>query len=258
MLLTLVTLNTWKGEGDYPARVSAMGDLLETVDPDIVFLQEVFAVPGTEIDTGVALRRHLGFNSVAAPARRKVRSFQGRRVVSTSGLTILTRFETLAARCMALPSDPADGERIAQIVEIDPGVSSAPRLMVVNLHLSHLRDARTLRQAQFAAAYDAARPVAELPAIFAGNFNDDPDGPWLNEAVGVSGAGLRNGRDALGIDEKSPTLTHPATDERPRCIDHFVSGSGSVRFRKISHHGDASVSDHLAVRAVIEFGQQPD
>ncbi|NBP72049.1 MAG: hypothetical protein EBU57_02420 [Alphaproteobacteria bacterium] len=57
MQLTLVTLNTWKGEGDYPARLSAMGDLIADLHPDIVFLQEVFAVPGTEIGTAISLQR---------------------------------------------------------------------------------------------------------------------------------------------------------------------------------------------------------
>ena len=84
----------------------------------------------------MSLQRRLGFKAICHPARRKVRNFQGGTVVSTSGLAILTRFETRNARPLVLPSDPADGEWIAQIAEIDPappGGSGCMRLISISL-----------------------------------------------------------------------------------------------------------------------------
>lgn len=255
MQLTLVTLNTWKGEGDYPARLSAMGDLIADLHPDIVFLQEVFAVPGTEIGTAISLQRRLGFKAICHPARRKVLNFQGGPVVSTSGLAILTRFETRNARRLVLPSDPADGERIAQIAEIDPAPSRGIGLHAVNLHLTHLRDARALRQSQFAAACGAVGLTPGAPLLFAGDFNDDADRVWLEDAVGSSGREIRNGRENPGSACKSPTLIHPPQDGGPSCIDHILYAPRGVKFIEISHHGDATASDHLVVRAVIDLGE---
>ena len=141
MKLTLVTLNTWKGEGDYPARLSAMGDLLEELNPDLVFLQEVLAIPGTDIDTAKILAERLGCRAVSHPARNKPRRIDGEVYHSTSGLALLSRLELRSAQSVSLPTDPADGERIAQIVECDIGDAGMPPLIAVNLHLSHLPDA---------------------------------------------------------------------------------------------------------------------
>lgn len=252
MKLTLVTLNTWKGEGDYPSRLIAMGDLLEKLNPDLVFLQEVLAVPGSDIDTARTLAERVGFRTVSHPARRKPRRIGGEVCESTSGLAMLTRLELRAAKSVTLPTDPADGERIAQVAEFDTGMNGVPPLVAVNLHLSHLPDARKLRQSQFAAVHNSIGTVQGATVVFAGDFNDDPDDQWIADAVSDPDRTVRNGRDDPGMPDRSSTLVGLPTQADGECIDHFLCASQTARFTEISHHGDGSVSDHLAVRAVID------
>ena len=252
--LKLVTLNTWKGEGDYPARLSAMGDLLQNLDPDLVYLQEVLAVPGSDIDTAQTLATRLGLHAVSHAARRKTRLIGDQMRESTSGLAVLSRFDVRAAESVSLPSDSADGERIAQIVECDTGVPDLPPLVAVNLLLSHLRNARSLRQMQFAAACKVFAAGPASSAVIAGDFNDDPDARWIAEAIGGAAMSMRNGRDDPGMPDRSSTLVGVPEGDTGSCIDHFICVPPSIRFLDISLHGDASVSDHFAVRAVIEYG----
>ena len=116
--ISIVTLNTWKGEGDYPARMATTIDLLAGLDPDIVLLQEVFAVPSRGLCTADTLSAALGLHCAFHPARKKMRPFEGGDVLSQSGLAVLARAEILSSSPVALPDDPRDGERMAQIVRI--------------------------------------------------------------------------------------------------------------------------------------------
>ena len=87
--MRIVTLNTWKNEGDYPRRLALMRDGLAELAPDLVCLQECFANAGH--DTAAWLAAELGLDCHAAPARAKVRRHMGQDLQSTSGLAILAR-----------------------------------------------------------------------------------------------------------------------------------------------------------------------
>lgn len=91
--VSIVTLNTWKAEGDYPRRVAA---------PDILLLQEVFIARSLGENTAESLARLLGMDAHVLPLRRKARLFGGRPVDSHSGLAILSRL-----RVARLEADPA-------------------------------------------------------------------------------------------------------------------------------------------------------
>lgn len=133
--MRIVTLNTWKNEGLYLRRLQLMGDGLREMAPDVVCLQECFAAEG--FDTAGGLAAELGLVAHEASARRKVRRHQGRDLDSTSGLAILARTQGVADR-LDLASHPADGERIAQRLDLE--VEGRP-LRILNLHLTHLRGA---------------------------------------------------------------------------------------------------------------------
>jgi endonuclease/exonuclease/phosphatase family metal-dependent hydrolase len=130
--ISIVTLNTWKGEGDYASRMSAAIGLLAGLDPDIVLLQEVLALPSRGLCTADTLSAALGLNCAFIPAREKMRLFEGGDVLSQSGLAVLARERILSASPVLLPADPRDGERIAQVVHIDGTVPAT----VLNLHLT--------------------------------------------------------------------------------------------------------------------------
>src|SRR6202789_1001131 len=144
--LEVMTLNTWKGDGAYKARLRLMAEEVSRLDPDILLLQECFAAPELGYDTAAALAGATGFHLASWAGRRKTRLCEGAEPVSTSGLAVLSRHPIRKWRTVPLPSDPRDGERAALFAEID---HPAGTILAVSLHLTHLRDAQALRRRQF-------------------------------------------------------------------------------------------------------------
>jgi hypothetical protein len=70
--LVVVTLNTWKGDGAYSARLRLMVEEVGQLDPDILLLQECFAAPELGHDTAAALAGAMGFQSANWPGRKKI------------------------------------------------------------------------------------------------------------------------------------------------------------------------------------------
>lgn len=240
--LSLVTLNTWKCDGDYFRRAGRIAEGLKALGPDVVLLQEVFASACGGIHTGEAVCERLRHTHVHAPARRKPRTIAGAAIESTSGLSVLTRLAVLGVETLDLPSDPADGERIAQVVALRwRGVT----LGIVNTHLTHLDDADV----------DAA--------VLGGDFNAEPDEApirWL-----ANDCGFRVTDAAAACGGHFPTLTGPGHRTiGPRGIDYLfvIERSGRARLRVVSadrvldapdpETGDLP-SDHLGVRAVLSL-----
>lgn len=236
--LRVITLNTWKNEGDYPARLSRIADGLAALDPDVVCLQECFIGGGH--DTARFLADALNLDLYAAPARAKVRELEGAPVDSTSGLAILTRLSG-RAETVALTSHPADGERIAQRF-------ATRRLRILNLHLSHLRGdtGAMLRRRQLDEAIDWARQGGGGSLLVCGDLNSgrgDPEFAPLNAAAG---------------EELGSTL-HAVSEGR--AIDHAIMLDPgdlhvSRRFRALTTpDGDGRYpSDHAAVVVDLNSG----
>jgi len=171
--LRIVTLNTWKNEGDYPRRLRLMSEGLADLAPDVVCLQEVFVGAGQ--DTAAVLARDLGLHLHVAPARLKLRAHDGRVVESSSGLAMLTR-GVARTRTLGLPADPADGERIAQAADL---VSCGRPIRLLNLHLTHLRAAEALRAAQLQTALAWAEDGLPGALVIAGDLNATAASPGL-------------------------------------------------------------------------------
>lgn len=170
--MRIVTLNTWKNEGDYDRRLALMGEGLARLDPDLVLLQEVFVCYG--VDTAAILSARLGLSASCFPARTKRRKHKGGEVLSTSGLAILSR-TPLRAQAKALVSDPRDGERIAVLVQMEGG------LRLLNLHLTHLGGdlGRDLRARQLGEALNWAAEGGVGPLIVGGDLNATLNDPEL-------------------------------------------------------------------------------
>jgi endonuclease/exonuclease/phosphatase family metal-dependent hydrolase len=169
----IVTLNTWKNDGDYARRLPLMRDGLAAMAPDVVCLQECFVAEG--FDTAAWLAAALGLDLHAAPARGKPRRHEGRDLFSTSGLAILARGQAASAR-RTLTSHPADGERIAQILDL---VVQERPLRILNLHLTHLRNASALRAMQLQEALDWACADLVGGLVVAGDLNATAAEPAL-------------------------------------------------------------------------------
>jgi endonuclease/exonuclease/phosphatase family metal-dependent hydrolase len=237
--MRIVTLNTWKNEGEYARRLELMARGLAALSPDVVCLQECFAGGGR--DTAASLASALGLDCHARPSRAKLRLHQGSMVASTSGLAILSRAPALAECACALPSHPADGERIAQRLDL---AVEGRRLRILNLHLAHLRgpEFTALRARQVATALSWAEEGPAAGLVVAGDLNAaacDPALAALKADAGFDAATF------LGPRGEAPA--HPA-------VDHLIlqqPGGWRVaaRFRALDQPDPDGwlPSDHAAV-----------
>jgi endonuclease/exonuclease/phosphatase family metal-dependent hydrolase len=164
----IVTLNTWKCDGDYARRLALMAEGLRELSADVICLQECFIGGGA--NTAASLAQALGMQARPAPARRKLRDLGAQRVMSTSGLAILTRVMATAFDVCALITDPRDGQRIAQRLDLDHDGKS---LRILNLHLTHLPgvSGEAIRRDQLAMALGWATNGYEGGLVVAGDLN---------------------------------------------------------------------------------------
>lgn len=171
--MRIVTLNTWKNEGDYGRRLKLMRDGLLAMAPDVICLQECFAADG--FDTAAWLADELGMNLHAAQARAKWRRHEGRRILSTSGLAFLFRGQGACAM-HSLTASRTDGERIAMRLDV---LGETRPLRVLNLHLTHLRNAALLRAVQLREALVWAEADLAGGLVIAGDLNAGAEDPAL-------------------------------------------------------------------------------
>ncbi len=246
MAMRILTLNTWKCDGAYRARLAAMVDGLSKWQPDVVLLQEAFATEDGLADTAQHQAQALGLIATVAPARRKVRVFEGYHCPSTSGLALLTREPPPSHHVLQLPSDPADGERIAQLAQL---VHQGQTFWMANLHLTHLSHASALRAQQLATTLAALHRLAgACPMVVGGDFNS---GPGHAEFDGLRNAPwhLCNPFDGLA------KTTHCTDDGRNLDLDHLLLSGwprNAVRHAAVvmdprDTAAGTAASDHAAV-----------
>ncbi len=206
--MRIVTLNTWKNEGDYVRRLELMSSGLAALGADVVCLQECFAGAGR--DTAARLADALGMTPYARPARAKARLHEGSAVVSTSGLAVLTGLPQIAEAACALSSDPSDGERLAQRIDL---TCDGAAVRVLNLHLTHHRGeaAQQMRARQLREALDWARRDLTGGLVVAGDLNAGIERPELaplrRAARGPIGPTLHGARVAEA-DPRRPAIDH--------------------------------------------------
>ncbi len=262
--ITVVTLNSWKGDGRYRDRLRLMAAEAKRLSPDILLLQEAFSAPATTTtgaaDTAPHLAKTLNCGYAAAPSRDKERDFEGTMVRSLSGLAILSRGKIASSLTVALPAPDEDDERISQIAEIE---IDGARLLIVNTHLTHVLDRDDSRLAEIAATLAALPPLESYDAaLFAGDFNCPPDSPPIQWLLGKSGVRVTDVCAAAGVD----FITNAGSARRPpRRIDHIflLETSGSPRViveetRRVFENRDATLdilpSDHYGVLTRIAIG----
>jgi len=244
-MLRVVTLNTWKGDGAYAARLAAMTAGLASLSADIVALQEAFAGSDGGFDTAQHLARSLGMSATALPLRRKVRSVEGRSMDSTSGLAVLSRWSIRSHFSIGLTGDPRDGERGALIVDLEIGGRG---VCVACVHLTHLDGADEMRRREWHEVESAL--TRTMPTIVAGDFNAPI------EIFDLHRGRFIDSRQACG-EPARPTTVDPALG----CIDHVLfsrdAGLRPLRWATAlgpSADGGVAASDHRAVVADFELG----
>lgn len=215
--IRVVTLNTWKNEGQFEKRINLIADGLRMLKPDIVLLQECFQCKEGGIDTAAALSELLGLNCNFAPAREKLREHNGEALLSYSGLAVLSVFPCLDSWVLKLPSSTAGGERITFFcsLEIDRW-----RMGVACVHFSHLRREIDIRANQLEYTLKAlASQRNRFPCILAGDFNCVPNSFEGKVSADLAGD-FNNALPSLGVLE--PTSPLPSKEDRPgRQIDQI-------------------------------------
>ncbi len=244
--LRIATLNTWKGDGDYPARLAAMIDGLTAENPDLIALQECLACPALGFDTAKALAEALGFDRATLDLRRKARRIGAIRADSTSGLAILSRWPIVGRHAAPLPEHPDDGDRAALLAEIQ---SPHGPIILGSVHLTHLNQAADLRQAQWQRLIEAA-PDSDT-VFLCGDFNAPA------ESFDLAASGFADSRTQCGTPARSTVIGAPSA----ACID-LVLFSDPGRWRPTAWqtaldrprppHG-VTPSDHTAVIADFVF-----
>ena len=114
---------------------------------------------------------------------RKTREFDGKNSVTYSGLAVLSRYSLDAIGAIQLPSDPADGQRVAQFVSVK---TQTKPVLVVNTHLSYLPDAHELRTKEMQMIVTRIREDQDHDTvILGGDFNALPDSPVIHWLTGL-------------------------------------------------------------------------
>jgi endonuclease/exonuclease/phosphatase family metal-dependent hydrolase len=175
----ILTLNTWKGDGDYFQRLNVMADQLKNVEADVIVCQECFVIPDSSVNTLEFLAQKLNMYSAFTAARSKKREFNNSTVDSLSGLGVISSCPMSIVQEVSLPTREEDGERKIQITEIE--LTKEKRLAIVNVHLTHLQNATDLRNQQVHVIANALSTIKGYAAILiCGDFNAEINSPEIN------------------------------------------------------------------------------
>jgi len=167
--INIITINTWKCDGNYDKRIVLLAQQLKALQPAIIACQECFASNEGNADTLQYLASELGMQACFLPGRFRKRIFRGNWVESFSGLGILSAYPLNELEHFSLPEVPGDEQRYLQLAEAV--VADDVKILIANTHLTHLRNPE-LRKEQ--AAF-AAEKVSSLDAykyrIICGDMN---------------------------------------------------------------------------------------
>jgi endonuclease/exonuclease/phosphatase family metal-dependent hydrolase len=258
--LRIITVNTAKCDGP-AARIDWLAQEACELRPDILACQEVFREDGGPLDTFATLQNVLEMDAAWAPARYKPRLSEGRTATGWSGMALYSLQPWTYVDTLELPSDPLDGDRVAQV-----GLLELERFSVVvaNVHLSHLRDAEDLRRVQLETVLQ--HPLLQMKQamrIVCGDFNATPDSRLLQDVL--HGTQYGDLRDAYLLGGgASDRWTLPARDGESagRCVDYILSlassadthpmfTSSAVTFKRRHASLDVLPSDHFGMAVTL-------
>ena len=144
--LSIVTINTWKCDGDYFNRLLLMVEELKAIAPDVIACQECFQTKDENADTLNYLAEQLGMYQTFLSGREKSRYFDGGWRDSISGLGILSKLPITDLPPIALPPALNDDDRKIQQALIS--LPNGENVLFTNLHLTHISDAENTRLLQ--------------------------------------------------------------------------------------------------------------
>lgn len=243
--LTVVTLNLWHDQRDWPSRMDAIVAELRRLEPDVIALQEVLqhdSLPNQAMD----IARSIGYDWYFA----SVDSVQRTR---RYGNAILTKHPILARNWVAL--EPLDDYRNATHVRIVVGGRDVD-VFVTHLHHTMEGDSIRRRQVEHLARF-IERTRGTGPVVIAGDFNTAAAAPELRPLLTAF-------VDAYGAVHPEANATTPTTlvtqlGHSPARIDHVFVERASLRpvsARLLFEEpigDDLWPSDHFGVLVELRF-----
>ena len=259
--LRIITLNTAKCDGPYADRVRWLAEEASDLRPDIFACQEVFREESGDIDTFTTLQKQLQMDGAWAPARYKQRESEGRAVTGWSGMALFSTRPWAYVDVLELPSDPLDGDRLAQV-----GLLEIERfsIVVANVHLTHLRDAEELRRRQVESVLE--HPLMQMKQamrVICGDFNSQPDSSLMTTLLdGNEHGNLRDAYVIGGGQADHATLPPRGAAPSGRCVDYILSlastadahplfTSSAVTFKRRHPLCGILPSDHFGVACTL-------
>jgi endonuclease/exonuclease/phosphatase family metal-dependent hydrolase len=171
-----MTLNLWGENGPWQSRLALLADKLDSLQPDVVALQEVREVPGSIVNQAEALARPRGYRHVFAPSTEWGGGHEG--------LAILSRFPIGAHDVRPLPHTAQDEGRALLSARVD---SSFGEIWVHTTHLSYRENEGRQREEQVLAIDEAiASRKNECPQILMGDFNAVPHSDEIRWLCGLT------------------------------------------------------------------------
>jgi len=184
--IKIITINTWKCDGDYSKRMRIMAQQLKTLAPAIIACQECFRSEDGQADTLKFLADKLSMHYSFVPGRSKPRYLDGDWVESQSGLGVLSAYPIIAVNQFELPAVEGDEDRKVQMVEIV--LPSEKKVLVANTHLTHLNNTLARKsQAEALAGILNANKIHDYN-IICGDFNAEPGSIEIRSFIKKAGA----------------------------------------------------------------------
>ena len=218
--IKIVTINTWKCDGDYRARMELLAEQLQVLKPDIIACQECFHSGEGKADTLKFLAERLNMHFSFLPGRQKKRRFEEKWVDSLSGLGVLSAYRICSVKGFNLPIVPGDEDRKALQVQIQ--LPSGNNLCLTNTHLTHLGTTSAPRKKQAKELADIARTNTNCPYnLVCGDFNavigSDEINAFISGAKAVDCYTKGNGA------EPRYSVTGAYEGNKFVCIDHIFA-----------------------------------
>ena len=215
MKIQIVTINTWKCDGDYYKRMHILADQLKELTPHVVACQECFLSEDEKIDTLRFLAEELDMYYHFTPARFKERLLNGKPVNGYSGLGALSAFQIDLVNEFDLPTVDADGERKVQQTVLK--IRDDSKILLTNVHLTHLKNATDLRKEQIELIAQNTAANGYRHSLLCGDFNTEPH----SEEITL----LKTLTNATDCYPAGGGLASPVTvmNGSAKCIDHIFS-----------------------------------
>jgi endonuclease/exonuclease/phosphatase family metal-dependent hydrolase len=254
--IKIVTINTWKCDGNYRTRIKILATQLKALRPTVIACQECFYSQEMAADTLGFLAQELQMNSHFVEGRSKKRLLDSQWIKSYSGLGILSTFPVAEVAIFNLPNNPDDTDRKIQQVSI--ALPEENILLVTNTHLTHINHTGLRKKQLNALAEIALLHRTYRYHILCGDFNSPIDSEDLVNFINAT-ATVDCYKAGHG-EEPRYSMVNEFMEGKMLCVDHILAiGSNNycefINSQVVLNSVDKSTglypSDHFGVTTTL-------